>query len=179
VRVVYLLDRCGAEMSMARDVRAADGDGARPTVVDLCGPPEACGRVPDTCRRVLGLPTPPATIDPTVMWSIDWLDRVLVEVLRRDLDAPPLTWPAVERLYRGRDRDAAPWAILRRECACGLLAIGGIDPATAAWMDDGMFSRQVIASYPELHELVADLGDLLPGPVWTEVVARLRHERVV
>jgi hypothetical protein len=104
---------------------------------------------------------------------------VLAEVLRRDLDAPPLTWAAVEQLHRGRDGVEAPWAILRRECAGGLLAVGGVSPATAAWMDDGMFSRQVLAAYPDLHELVADLAALLPANVWQQLVERLRREQLV
>jgi hypothetical protein len=180
VRVVYLLDRRGDEVSMAKDASDTnDRHAARPMLVDLCGPPETCGRVPDTCRRVLGLPTPPPSFDPASFWSIDWLDRVLTEVLRRDLDAPRLSWSAVERLHRGRSSDVAPWAILRRECASGQLAIGGLSPSTATWMDDGMFSRQVVASYPELHELLADLADLLPVEVWQKLVDRLRREQLV
>jgi hypothetical protein len=174
VRVVHLLDRHGIEVSMAK----AEGTTA-PMIVDLCGAPDTAGRVPDTCRRVLGLPTRPPTVPTAALWAVDWLDRVLAEVLGRDLGAPPLSWPAVERLHRRRDGDVAPWSILRRECAAGQLTIGGVTPAIAAWMDDGLFSRQVIAAYPELHELVADLADLLPAEVWRQLVDRIEHDQHV
>ena len=175
VRVVHLLDRHGVEVSMAKP----EGTASAAMIVDLCGAPDSAGRVPDTCRRVLGLPTRPPVAQPTTLWAVDWLDRVLAEVLRRDLGAPPLSWPAVERLHRGRNPDIAPWSILRRECAAGQLAIAGISPAVAEWMDDGLFSRQVIAAYPELHELVADLADLLPAEVWRQLVDRIEHDQRV
>lgn len=173
VRVVHLLDRHGVEISMAKP------EGTTAMIVDLCGAPDTAGRVPDTCRRVLGLPTRPPVARTAALWAVDWLDRVLAEVLCRDLGAPPLSWPAVERLHRGRDADVAPWSILRRECAAGQLTIGGVTPAIAEWMDDGLFSRQVIAAYPELHELVADLADLLSPDVWQQLVDRIEHDRRV
>jgi hypothetical protein len=173
VRVVHMIDRHGVEVSLAIDT--SDVPGGRPAIVDLSGPPQSCGRVPDTCRRVLGLPTPPPVDDPSRFWTVDWLDRVLAEVLRRDLGAPPITWEAVERLHRGRHPDVAPWAILRRECAAGQLSVGGLSSSAASWMDDGMFSRQVVAAYPECDELVADLSELLPPAVWQKVLARLQR----
>ena len=168
VRVVYFLDRRGLEVSLAKT-----GDGAAPVLVDVIGPPTVIGRVPDTCRRVLGLPTPPPDRDPQLLWALDWLDRVLLEVLGRDLDAAPLDWPAIERLYRGRPSNIAPWSILRRECAAGQLDLGPLSADDAEWMDDGMFSRQALATYLDLRDVVADLAELLPGETWHKIVARL------
>ena len=174
VRVAHLVDRDGVEVSMAKPE-----DATAPMIVDLCGAPDTAGRVPDTCRRVLGLPTRPPMADPTTLFTVDWLDRVLAEVLRRDLGAPPLSWHAVDRLHRGRNADVAPWSIVRRECAAGQLAIAGVTPAIAEWMDDGMFSRQAIAAYPELRELAADLSELLPDDVWRRLADRLQRDQYV
>lgn len=172
VRVVHLVDRDGVEVSMVKP-----DESSAPMIVDLCGAPDTAGRVPDTCRRVLGLPTRPPVADTATFFTVDWLDRVLAEVLHRDLDAPPLSWPAVQRLHRGRDRTVAPWSILRRECAAGQLTIAGVTPATAEWMDDGMFSRESIATYPDVCELLADLSELLATDVWRSLVERLQRER--
>ena len=37
-------------------------------------------------------------------------------------------------------------------------------PADAAWMDDGMFSREALGGLPRLSDLVIELGDLLGAP---------------
>jgi hypothetical protein len=172
VRVAHFLDRRGFEVSLAKT-----GDGAAPVLVDLCGPPTVSGRVPDACRRVLGLPTAPPQHDPQLLWALDWLDRILAEVLGRDLDSPPLAWPAIEQLHRGRPSDSAPWSILRRECMAGQLGLDMLYPSDAEWMDDGMFSRQAIAAYCDLREVVADLAELLPGETWHKIVARLHLDQ--
>jgi hypothetical protein len=119
VRVVYFLDRRGLEVSLAKA-----GDGAAPMLVDVIGPPTVIGRVPDTCRRVLGLPTPPPDRDPQLLWALDWLDRVLIEVLGRDLDSAPLDWPAIEQLYRGRPSNVARGRSFDASGAAGQLDLG-------------------------------------------------------
>jgi hypothetical protein len=96
-------------------------------------------------------------------------------LLDRDLDSRAPAWPAIERLYRGRSSDSAPWSILRRECAAGHLPLDLLFPGEAEWMDDGMFSRQAIAAYCDLRETVVDLAELLPGDTWQKIVARLGH----
>ena len=170
VRVAHFLDRRGIEVSLAKTAI-----GEAPVVVDLCGPPTVTGRVPDACRRVLGLPTAPPDHDPQVLWAVDWLDRILAMLLDRDLDSKPPAWPAIEQLYRGRPSDSAPWSILRRECAAGHLPLDLLFPGEAEWMDDGMFSRQAIAAYCDLRETIVDLAELLPGETWQQIVARLGH----
>ena len=171
VRVAHLIDRRGLEVSIAKSAV-----GPSPLLVDLCGEPESLGRVPDTCRRVLGLPTPPPETDTNLLWALDWLDRVLAAVLGRDLDSPPPAWPAIHVMHRGRSPRVAPWSILRRECAVGQLEIGQIAPSDAQWMDDGMFSRQAIAEYPDLCETMVDLAELLPDATWQHIVDQLRDD---
>lgn len=173
VRVVHLLDRRGLEVSLAK----TDG-AAAPLLVDLCGAPTSLGRVPDTCRRVLGLPTPQPETNPQLLWALDWLDRVLAAVIGRDLDSPALAWPAIHQMHRGRSSIAAPWSILRRECAAGQLDIGDVSAADAEWMDDGMFSRQSIAAYPELLDLLIDLAELLPSETLRQIMDRLHDDDV-
>ena len=168
VRVVYFLDRRGLEVSLAK----AD-DGRAPVLVDVIGPPTVVGRVPDTCRRVLGLPTSPPDRDPQLLWALDWLDRILTKVLDRDLDSSPLGWPEIEQLHRGCPSASAPWSILRRQCAAGLLDLGTLSASDAEWMDDGMFSRQALAAYLDLREVVVDLAELLPAETWHKIVVRL------
>jgi len=167
VRISYLLDRKGFEVSVAR------AEGTSPLLVDLSGDPATLGRVPDTCRRVLGLPTEPADADPQLLWGLDWLDRILASVVSRDLGSLPLTWPEVRQLHRGRTSRHAPWSIVRRECAAGQLDVAGIPPYVAEWMDDGMFSRQAIASYPDLIDLLRDLGELLPSETVHYIIEQL------
>ena len=167
VRISYLLDRNGSEVSVAR------AEGTEPLLVDLRGNPAALGRVPDTCRRVLGIPTSPPDADPQLLWGLDWLDRVLASVVGRDLGSRPLTWPEVRCLHRGRSSSNAPWSILRRECAAGQLDIAGLSPCEAEWMDDGMFSRQSITSYPDLIDLLSDLAELLPNETVHHIIEQL------
>ena len=174
VRVAHLLDRRGVEVSLAKT-----GDGASPMLFDRCGPSTSIGRVPDTCRRVLGLATSPPDTDPQLLWALDWLDRVLAEVLGRDLGSPPPAWTQIHHLHRGRSSISAPWSIVRRECAAGQLEIGRLPARDAEWMDDGMFSRQVITAYPELSDVLIDLAELLPSETWHKIVARLHRDHVL
>jgi hypothetical protein len=173
IRLVYFLDRRGLEVSLAKA-----GPGGAPVLVDVIGPPSVLGRVPDTCRRVLGLPTAPPAHDPQLLWALDWLDRVLTLVLDRDLDSTPLSWSAIEQLHRGRPSDSAPWSILRRECAAGELGLDSLSASDAEWMDDGMFSRQALAAYLDLREVISDLAELVPADTWHKIVARLHLEHI-
>ncbi|MEO8695289.1 MAG: hypothetical protein ABI658_17320 [Acidimicrobiales bacterium] len=173
VRVVYFLDRRGLEVSLAKTGERA------PVLVDVIGPPSVLGRVPDSCRRVLGLPTEPPAHDPQLLWALDWLDRVLTEVLDRDLDSTPLPWSTIEQLHRGRPSDSAPWSILRRECAAGELDLDSLSASDAEWMDDGMFSRHALAAYLDLREVIVDLAELLPAETWHKIVARLQLDHIL
>jgi hypothetical protein len=167
VRMSYLLDRHGFEASVARTDRSS------PPLVDVCGEPITLGRIPDTCRRVLGIPTAPPDADPQLLWGLDWLDAILSSAVGRDLGSAPLAWSQIRKLHRGRASHSAPWSILRRECAAGHLDIGELSARDADWMDDGMFSRQAIAAYPELIDLLIDLAELLPSETVHNIIDQL------
>jgi hypothetical protein len=139
-------------------------------------PGEGEGRLLDACRRVLGLPTPAVEHRVALWLAFDWLDRTLAAVLAADIGEPP-DWPTIAALDPGPMYAGLSWAQLRHGCASGALAVLGVDPVGAEWMDDGMFSREAIAAYPPLLELLHDLSELLPTASYdlllTAVAARL------
>jgi hypothetical protein len=144
------------------------------------------GRIPDACRRVLGLPTPAPASDTCELWALLWVEAVL----RRSLtEARTLSWPDVvgefpsyrfvaegdpplanlldEHLVElGRASARAwPWAQLLRSCRQGKLSGFGVDATDADWMDEGMFSREVLGNLPPLDVLLSDLDCLLDSEV--------------
>jgi hypothetical protein len=130
------------------------------------------GRLVDACRRVLGLATAPPD-QCTRWWSVlDWVDRVLDAALGADLGEPP-PWPVVLRLDRGADLAGAPWSAVRARCATGRLVLPATTAAAAAWMDDGMFSREVVTAYPPLLASLGDLAALLPATTFDRLLDAL------
>ena len=130
------------------------------------------GRVLDACRRVLGLPTPPPDVS-TGWWSaLHWIDRVLAALLDADLGHPP-SWSTLRGLDEGRRYATAPWALLRGDCAAGAIDIPGIAAAGAAWMDDGMFSREAISGYPPLFDMLDDVDALVSADTFERLVRQL------
>jgi hypothetical protein len=187
--VTFLLDRHGQEASMMRV-----GD----DVEELCGP--ATGTIPDLCRRVLGLPTPPAPPSTAPLWTCTWLDRVLerwgqprqrraltttwgrIAVLHPAVHAPnepdvvafadPASLVTVARSHAA----ACSWEQLRRSPVPLALPEGALPRDVALWMDDGFFARWAIGAYPPVSTLAGDLRELLGeplGPQLLEVVAAL------
>lgn len=160
VRVVTLMDRSGLEHATA-----ALEDG---TVID--GPGE--GAVTEALRRCLGLPTPPPAVGTVEFFAQVWLQAVLASSASRTWARvaaahPASSWirsrqpPTVDELVEaGRALEAvATWEELRLRTAQGgerwaLL----LDPELAAWMDEGMFARWVLADRPTLDELVDGLS---------------------
>jgi hypothetical protein len=169
VRTAYVLDRRGRVAHRLWGVAAK----TTPTAPPL-------GRIPDACRRVLGIPTAAADQATTKLWILDWLDRSLSCALQRDLGEPAPTWPELAALDRGRSGVDAPWAILRREVAAGSLEVGGISAGAADWMDDGLFCREVLADFAECGELLRDLRGLLRPATYRRLlralVARARDD---
>ena len=162
VVVCALVDRSGQVVS---EVRTDTGE------VLASGPTE--GRVIDACRRALGLPTAPALSTPRVWATVLWVDAALAATLATDLGAAP-TWPALAAL----DTCTGPvrsldWHTLRLACAAGALDVPGVAPDAAAWMDDGMFAREALSALPPLVDMLGALRDLLPEPVFTQVVERV------
>lgn len=179
VRVTVLIDRSGRGTGM---VRRGDELTAMP------GPPD--GAVADACRRALGLgtaPPPPTTVG---LWTRCWLDRV-VDAITGSSGAGgggpgPPTWRDVARLHPassivatrwsglglGPDADtladatraladAWPWARLRADPAVVDVPGPLPDARVAAWMDDGMWARWLLAAFPTLDDLVDAACSLL------------------
>ncbi len=155
-------------------------------LLDPSGEP-VVGRIPDACRRSLGLPTEAPQAPVIELWATLWLERVLTDVLA---EPGPRTWdelawsfPAfgvlsgatatstsVESVVAAGDAAQVwSWADLRRLHAAGTVASFGVTPADAAWMDDGMFSREALGGLPRLKDLVIELGDLLAPRVCSDV----------
>ena len=129
----------------------------------------------DTCRRVLGLPTgPPA--HPVSEWTgRRWLDGVFADIVADPGAA--WTWDRViDRHPRELDLvlEAYSWADLRRACSTFDLAAELIDPALAAWMDDGMFSRHLVEALPAPTTLIAELAPLVPAELHDRLAAAWR-----
>ena len=124
---------------------------------------EAVGRVPDTLRRVLGLPTaPPAPGDLDEWMAKCWLQIVLTQT-KRGKRAPKLRWREVAALHPAIDTvgaDPADLAVVAPDLASKMTwerfrrihAEDGDD--LAAWMDEGMFARWSVQGYPSVAELL-------------------------
>lgn len=139
IRVIHIASRMGDEASL---VRFAGDQAATSVSVD----DRPAGRVADCVRRALNLPT---TAEPGETLSTLWVHRVMQALASRlhpsfgrkrveahEIDdivacAAPRSW-SDER-----------WAVVQS---------GGsilMDGAIAAWMDDGMYARYVLADLPE------------------------------
>jgi hypothetical protein len=178
VRITVLIDRSGGAATLLRrgDQRTA-----------LPGPPD--GTVADACRRALGLETAPPPATTAGLWTRCWLDRV-VDTLAPSSgaggDARPPTWRDLTRLHPassvgatrwsgfglGPDADtladatraladAWPWSRLRADPAVADVPGPLPDPRVVAWMDDGMWARWLLATFPALDDLVDAACSLL------------------
>jgi hypothetical protein len=148
-----------------------------------CGPAgdrrQPLGRIDDSCRRALGLPTEAPDGDTTRLWALQWLDAVLDRVatvagvtrwgevaslhpaaraLRSDAQS---VGPGELAALAGRLAAWRDWPVLRRACAAGAWSAPELEPQVAAWLDDGSFSRWVLGAYPELEELVGAVEGVL------------------
>lgn len=151
-RVVTLVARTGEQHAVA-----SFDDG---TVVDE----PAAGSVTDALRRCLGLPTPPPPCSTADLFASHWLASVLAAGRR-------LTWKEVASLRPGPVFDVVDWADLRRTVAAGSPAPPGVSADVAAWMDDGMFARWVMAGHPPVDWLL----DQLEAVQLPNVMRRIRR----
>ena len=189
VRLGVLVDRSGPTVA---GLRQADG-GFVPLPDDT-----ALGRVPDACRRVLGLGTPPPTVPIDEFWTIWWLERVLTAGLDRPGE---LSWAQVVTLHPGvtaslsvppPDPSPTPgsdarldagraeageigWERFRQLLAGQPDTALQVRPEIAAWMDDGMFSREVLGALPSLGRLLDELEPLVPAGVRHDIERTLRR----
>lgn len=177
----YAVDRGGHEHTILRQ-----GEHRREL------PGGAVGTLPDLCRRVLGLPTPPPPAPTIVAFTTAWLDAVLAAwndpsqrrhlcasfaavaavhpaVGRGDAPADPRVLARIARAHA----EAWPWARLRAEPEGLALPHGALPAATASWMDDGAYARWVLGAFPGLAALALDVVELLGPVTGAEVAAHL------
>lgn len=129
------------------------------------------GRVLDVMLRCLDLPTPPPADPPATILAYGWLAALL------DADPPerPLGWSRVldfHPVLGGCDQhlDAslkealidieartARWEDVRWAVADGYGGESMPPPSLAAWMDEGMFSRWVLAMMRPLEDMLVEL----------------------
>lgn len=183
IATTYLLGRTGEEASLLRSGHE---------VSTLPGP--ATGTIPDACRRVLGLPTPPAPASTIALWTAVWLDRVLDawgdpsrrRALQSSWQELALQHPAATDVSAapGACTDRAdlvpaakahatawPWGRLRRDPHALQPPSGALPQEVRDWMDDGCFARWMLGAYPSLATLAIDLRSLLGDPLGEELVA--------
>jgi hypothetical protein len=185
----WLLDDGAADPRPVRLTHVVDRRAEVASVVRHAGDPPQVqrevgeGRLVDVCCRILGLPTPPPPPDSTALWALQWLDGIVTRVARgermRGLVAAAHAHPAVELVAQHEPRlvdeavgrlvrlgalmgEQREWPRLRRACADGTWVVDDLAPEGAAWMDDGMFARWVLAEYPSFDDYLAELRTLVP-----------------
>jgi hypothetical protein len=138
VRVTSLVCRDGTELSAVRN-----GDGLE--FMEERG----FGNVPDTLRRVLGLPTDPPDVTIVEWMAKCWL-MVIAKQAKRGKRAPKLSWTEAAALHPSLDADemaTMSWERMRQLCA-------ERGSEEAAWMDAGMFARWQVHGHPPVAELL-------------------------
>jgi hypothetical protein len=189
----FLVDRSN------RSVSVMHIEGQAPIVIETEAVDETVGALSDTCRRVLGLPTPPPDRSIVHLWATVWLDRV-VERAAADPDArpewddiaalhpalaflvvhglPAVAHPGTVLVEAGRAfGEVASWSDLRDEYlddAPDALPDEVLEPSLVAWMDLGMFSRCVLGRLPELADLRTIASEVLATAVYERVDDALR-----
>ncbi len=190
VRAVHLVHRDGTGLTVLR--RQSTGERLK-----LASAPGQAlpGRIDDTCRRVLGVPTPPPDSSPHHLWAVVWLDAVVAAAAdaTRPLDArsvgllhpafqlwslgghpmPPWSPEVLGRFGRALG-NVTDWELLRKRCAAGRWPLGAVTADAAAWMDAGMFCREVLGSFLALERYLEILTELLPARVFDGIRAALR-----
>ncbi len=179
--VVHVVSRNGCAVTVLGD--EADSRWFGPTM----SPQQ--GRVPDACRRTLGLPTSPPTEPMTNFVVAAWLEVIV----RHALHQPGLEWSHIVGLHPAGTSAEWPvtpatlaevtrslgtsldWERFRRVIA----TVGGFpfgDDATklAAWMDCGMFSRWAMESLPDRADLIDALEAVLGPATFDRLWATVR-----
>jgi len=155
---------------------------------DILDTREPQGWLLDACERAVGMATDPAMV-PSLAFPIAlWLDRLMIEVLRAPA-IDPVTWDdAVElcpvpRRWQSSDpvelgttlgSTSRSWAAMRASAANGNPSPAAISAAQAAWMDDAMFARWCMGSFPDLANLRSDVEFLAPDAVASRLDIVLR-----
>jgi hypothetical protein len=146
------------------------------------------GRVPDSCRRLLGLNTAPPSESMMAFVIAAWL-----EVLTRHaLDEPGIDWESIVALHPAHNLAPSPatpstlaaatrslgtslnWERFR----CVIATVGGFpfgDNATeiAQWMDEGMFSRWAMGLLPSRTDALDILESTIGPATYDRLLATL------
>jgi hypothetical protein len=122
----------------------------------------------DVLHRSLGLSTPPPEHTVGELLTGLWLEGVVRTGHDARREGRRLTWPQVARLHpalwllaQGGHRarpdelvacaialaNVLDWAEVRRQCAERAWLSGLVEPADAAWMDEGMLSRWLVLAH--------------------------------
>lgn len=149
---------------------------------------EPQGWLIDACLRSVGRPTPPSQI-PALEFPIAlWLDRLMIAILNAPASAA-VDWATAVRLcpvpsrWRGHDpvdlgstlgSTTRSWGALRGASEQGLRAPAGMTPSRARWMDDAMFARWCMGSFPDLASLRGDVEFLAPAEVAEGIEVAIR-----
>lgn len=154
------------------------------------------GRMLDSLKRCLELPTSPPEFPASELHAAAWAASVLEQAIQ---SPRRLTWADVERLHPvarllggdlppsdedpqdGSDdladlvriaANAWSWREIRAQaCDGGLEAL--IDPQLASWMDEGMFARWVMERTPRLDQLLGALRAYLSPSAATRLESAL------
>jgi hypothetical protein len=147
------------------------------------------GRVPDSCRRLLGLSTTPASDSMTAFVIVAWLEVVT----RYALEDPTIDWESIVALHPARNllrEPITPSTLAAATCSlgtslnwerfrCVIATVGGFpfgENATeiARWMDEGMFSRWAMELLPSRSDALDILESVIGPATFDRVWATLR-----
>lgn len=158
--VVLIVGRDGTTASL---LRIDDGEPR----VQVGEPQEACaGRIVDVVLRGFDLATAPPEHPLCHAAFGVWLHRVHARVI----DAMPVDPGVIDALSPSMP---PTWEALREQCAAGRWPELGIHPEIAMWMDEGVFSRACVESFPEPLEVMIELSELLDSTTWVHLVESL------
>ena len=163
--VVHLVDREGVSATALRD----DGE------ITTFGPDRApqSGRVPDACRRVLGLPTEPPDTTMTgfvfTAWlvvlsgresTLDWRAAVALHPVAPSLPNDPTAAQVADATREMGE--AMDWDRYRKvTAAIGGFPFGATGAAVAQWSDAGLFARWAVDELPDPADALHHLADRL------------------
>jgi len=149
---------------------------------------EPRGWLVDACLRAVGRTTPPCAIAPLAYPIALWLDRLMVALVTEQSSSPLMWSDAVDLCpvpQRWRSSDPVDlgttlgsttrsWKTLRRAAIEGVYSPAGVSPSLADWMDDAMFARWCMGSFPDVASLRCDVEFLSPAAVAERVEVALR-----